>query len=319
MKFNFSNVFNRNISALGYGCWGIGGFSHGVPGYGHTDDVQSLMALHKALDLGVNYFDTANIYGDGRSEILLGRALSSSRSDVVIASKAGKLPHNKLNFSPKALMDSVNGSLKRLNTDYIDLLQLHDPDPYSVISDDIVDCLSKLKAAGKIKHTGASLKSPSDAKYFCQPPFEVLQVNLNLIDQRAIIEQVFSRAEKNSIEIITRTPLAFGFLTGHFIGVKNPNFPVEDHRSAWPKKQIEAWIESPQKFKSVLENTEFSITELALRFSISQQNTICVLSGMMTPKEVEENVQGVSNSKELSLDHLEEIYSAYQKNTFFVA
>jgi aryl-alcohol dehydrogenase-like predicted oxidoreductase len=318
MKFKFSKTFNRNVSILGYGCWGIGGYAYGAPGYGYTDDEQSIAAIHKALDLGINYFDTANIYGDGRSETILGKALNSCRNEVLIATKAGKQLHGKFDFSPKSLADSIYGSIKRLNTDYIDLLQLHDPEPFLGHSFELIDCLLKLKLAGVVKHIGVSLKSPEDAPFFYNSPFEILQVNFNLIDQRAITEDLFFRGQEKNTEIVARTPLAFGFLTGRYSGGSLPEFQLEDHRSMWDKEQVKLWVEAPQKFQSILKQTGLSISELALRFSISQPNTLCMLSGMMTPNEVVENSLAVSDMQELPINILEEIYNVYHQNIFFV-
>jgi aryl-alcohol dehydrogenase-like predicted oxidoreductase len=318
MKFNYSEVFDRDIAALGFGCWGIGGYSKNNPGYGYTDDDQSIAAIHSALDYGVNYFDTANIYGDGRSEEILGRAIHAIRERVVIATKAGKKAYNKVDFSPKSLTESIYNSLKRLKTDYIDLLQLHDPETSTALSDDILSCLLKLKSAGVIKHIGASLKSPADATCFIQQPFEIIQINLNLIDQRAITEELFFRAKEKNIEIVTRTPLAFGFLTSSFEGVDIPIFQPEDHRSGWSKNQIKLWHESPKKFQKLIDETKLSITELALRFSVSQQNTICLLSGMINPSEVAENAAALCKNENLSEDILNEIYHIYKINTFFL-
>ena len=148
------------VSELGFGTWGIGGATEGASSYGQTDDRESIRALETAFDQGINFFDTATAYG--RSEELLGQTFSGSKRDkVVIATKVGITQHfGPQDFSEQAITRTLVNSLKRLRTNYIDLLQLYNPPLMSMPLDDILEILSRLRDGGLIRAYGASLKSP---------------------------------------------------------------------------------------------------------------------------------------------------------------
>ena len=153
------------VSAVGFGAWGIGGCTPGATSYGETDDAESLRALNEAFDRGITFYDTSNVYGNGHSEELIGACFEGRRRDIVIATKAGITPsYRGYDFSPPALRASLEASLRRLRTDYVDVLQLHNAGPDDVAGRaDVFDMLERLVDEGKVRAWGISTPSPEDA------------------------------------------------------------------------------------------------------------------------------------------------------------
>ena len=195
------------VSEIGFGAYGIGGESI----YGVTVDETSIAAVLKAVECGITFFDTAPAYG--KSELLLGEALLGQRDKVVISTKVGwrRFDHAQ-DFSPKEVDASIEASLSNLNTDYIDLIQVHNP-PTDVPLD-IFDVLDGWMRKGVIRAWGVSCKSPDDALKFMFSP--VLQVNLNQLDTRAVDNELLRRCAQDRIGIIARTPLAQGKLKDNY-------------------------------------------------------------------------------------------------------
>lgn len=318
IKKKYSNIFKRDISSIGFGGWGIGGTSDGCLAYGKVLDNLSLDAVSAAYQNGINFFDTSNIYGMGKSEELIGTALAKVREDVIISTKIGRLSNGKQCFSISSLEKSFFESMKRLKSDYIDLIQLHDPD--STLSDnkEVIEFLLKLKEKGFVRSIGGSLKSPEDAKKFlASKEWDIIQINFNLIDQRALELGIFEEANNAGKEILVRTPLAFGFLAKQF-SFDELNFPEDDHRSLWSKEQLRIWAAAPEKFEEVCTGLGVSIAELALKYSISQSPTITCLVGMLTKEEVIQNVHEMSKVTKISISTLNKIRKIYLDNQFFI-
>jgi len=319
MNYTYSETLGKNISKLGFGCWGIGGSTSRTPGYGKVHPENSLNAIRQAIHQGINLFDTSPIYGDGESETILGMALGEDRTRITLTTKAGKLPNGESDFSELAVRNSLYNSLKRLNTDYIDIFQLHDPEPNEeCITDDLLALLEKLRDSGLVRHLGISVKRPADMTFLLKTPFRFVQLNFNLVDQRALDDEIFEISQRSGIEIITRTPLAFGFLTEKFNTQTPLLFQEDDHRSKWSSDQIDRWADSPNKFRALTVDRNLSIVQLALKFSISQKATLCTLSGMMNADEVKENVAHLSGNIKLESNDIEEIRHVYRTNTFFL-
>src|SRR5258708_14878986 len=205
------------VSEVGFGAWGIGGNQFGNS-YGPADDDESLRAITTAVDLGCTFFDTADVYGHGHSEELLGRALKGRRKEVVLATKGGSdFYHDppRLNFTESHLIFAVEQSLKRLGTDYIDLYQLHNP-PFSVIEGGrVFEPLEKLKAQGKIRYYGISIHDPQEgllAIKVGRP--SAIQVVYNYL-RRDAAEELFPRAIAEGVAIVARSPLANVFCARH--------------------------------------------------------------------------------------------------------
>jgi aryl-alcohol dehydrogenase-like predicted oxidoreductase len=281
------------VSEIGFGAWGIGGATAGATSYGNTDDRTSRTALAAALDRGITFYDTSSVYGYGRSETLIGEVFAKQRERVVIATKAGLVRYDAPpDFSPAALRRSLSESLKRLQTGYIDLLQLHNPTPTLLAADSqIIATLDALCREGSIRAYGASAKTPADALAMIRDfNFPVVQLNLNMLDVRAVTSGVLAAATEARAGIIARTPLCFGFLGG---GISAETiFAPEDHRSLWPRAQILRWIEAATEVLLAADAPPSqSPGQVALRYCLSYPAIASVIPGMLTAAEVEENAK----------------------------
>jgi len=276
-----------------------------------------MRALEEAFERGITFYDTASVYGDGHSEELIGACFSTRRDRVVIATKAGILTSFKgYDFSENAIRESLEGSLRRLQTDYIDVLQLHNVTPDTVLAQPhIGDLLNGFVREGKVRAYGFSTASPGDAIALLDfPDTACLQVNCNLLDWRGLDSGLFARAEASEIGIIARTPLAFGFLTGRFD--ETVTFPADDHRSRWPRERIAAWVEGGAAIFAELglPDGEEARVSAAIRFCLSLKAVTTVIPGMMTPGEVRANVAaaGAGPLDRGQLSQIERIYRAHQ-------
>ena len=308
------------VSEIGFGAWGVGGAASGTPAYGPTDDAESRAALRRAYDMGVNFFDTSDLYGHGHSEKLIGETFSDVRQDVIIATKVGFLDAVRpQDFSPQHMKDSLEASLKRLHTDYVDLYQLHSPSMALLRDcDDVVSTMHVLNEAGKARAIGISVASPDDGiAAVTEFGFAAIQVNLNLVDQRAIENGLLQLCQQADAGIIVRTPLCFGFLTGEYSPASN--FEPGDHRSKWPAAQIKLWAEAYRLFATaVIQNHPQTHAQLALRFCLSHPGVSTVIPGMLTTEHVDDNVRA-SGLGPLDLQEIEEIANIFRSSCFFLA
>jgi aryl-alcohol dehydrogenase-like predicted oxidoreductase len=307
------------VSEIGFGAWGIGGSVNGAIGYGPTDDRESKAALLHAYNLGVTFYDTSDLYGYGHSERLIGEALKNVRHNVVITTKVGFVNSSSAqDFSPGHMRNALQASLKRLQTDYIDLYQLHSPS-LAVLKQDgrVLGVLEELLGEGKIRAFGISLSSPKDgAESITKFGFKSIQVNFNLVDQRALAIGLFNLCAEQDVGIIVRTPLCFGFLTGAYS--QDTGYDSSDHRTRWSSAQIERWANAGQLFSSVLkEEGGQTGAQMALRFCLSYDSVSTVIPGMLTAQQVEENVLA-SRMGPFSPEDLERARKVYQDNVFFV-
>lgn len=289
----YRNLGNSGIrvSEIGFGCWGIGGDHGGAVAYGKTDDAVSLKAVHAALDCGINFFDTADFYGNGHSEELLGQALQGRRNSVVIASKGGMLtPAGDQDFSADHIRAAVEGSLRRLQTDYIDLYQWHSP-PVSKLAEfsDTAALLDDFKRAGKIRQVAFSARSPEEGLTAAKSgTFASVQVNFNLADQRALGSGLIEYCEESGVGLVIRTPLCFGFLTGEYSAEQT--FAPGDHRARWSVSQRESWSAARTAFRTVhARYATMTAAQFALSYCLSYSAVSTTIPGMLTPDQVAEN------------------------------
>lgn len=280
------------VSEIGFGAWGIGGATGGLTSYGATNDEVSLAALTRALDVGITFFDTSNVYGYGHSETLIGQAFRNVRDCVVIATKAGFRTWNEEpDFSSASIVQSCEASLQRLQTDYVDILQLHNPSVECIADGAAVAALEGLVRQGKARAWGLSMRSPAEAVRVLEMVRPAaLQVNLNMMDVRAATCGLFEAAQARSVGIIARTPLCFGFLSGTI--TPDTKFPTGDHRLGWPHAQIETWCDGAAKLlRAVPQPPGSTPTQAALRFCLSFPAVSSVIPGMIAPAEVDENAE----------------------------
>ena len=303
------------VSEVGFGTWGLGGDS-----YGTINDTDSIAALNVAYEKGCNFFDTSDLYGQGHSETILQRALGQHRKNIVIGTKFGMLPHTgfdmKQDFSNEHIENALHSSLERLNTDYVDIYLFHSPSRSQIEdSGSALTLLTNLEKQGKIKAIGVSVRSPEDALWVIENTgIQIVELNFNLIDQRAIELDVFKKAGEKCVGIIARTPLSFGYLSGKLSG--DEVFPQNDHRSNWPLKQRELWAKAPKLFDILNKGKQRTLTQLALLFCIADPAVSTVIPGMLSSTEVIENME-TSILDKLSLAELVEIRNIYKENKFY--
>ncbi len=319
MKYRNFGSTGLKVSEIGFGGWGIGGNNNNAKAYGPTNNQESILALKTAFDKGINFFDTSPLYGFGQSEILIGQTFKSNRDKVIIVTKVGYTDYlGNQNFSLKYIKKSLEDSLKRLETDYVDIFQLHDlPIEFINNSSEVSDIWLDLKKEGKIRFLGISTKNQEDSKKIIDKRiFDCMQINFNLLDQRAIKNRLFKKCKDHKIAIIGRTPLCFGFLTGKYNS--KSLFHKDDHRSRWSKKQIDLWSSAYKLFLNNLKNIDKqNNSQISLRFCLSFPEISTVIPGMLNNIHVEENVLSSELGK-FSVDIVNKFQEIYNQNNFFI-
>ena len=283
------------ISTVSFGAWAIGGT------WGTTDDSESLAALHRALDLGVNFFDTADVYGDGHSERLLARLRRERKEPFRVATKAGRRlnPHVASGYSRANLTDFVERSLKNLETDSLDLLQLHCPPTDVYYQPEVFGVLDDLVKAGKLRHYGVSVERVEEAlKAIEFPGVQSVQIIFNIFRQRPA-DLFFEQAQKRRVGVLARLPLSSGMLTGKL--TSNSTFAPDDHRQfnrrgeAFDRGETFSGLDYELGLKAVdelrpLVPRGWTLAQMALRFILDFPAVTCAIPGAKRPAQVEENV-----------------------------
>ncbi|MGH7522278.1 MAG: aldo/keto reductase [Gemmatimonadales bacterium] len=279
-----------SISEIGFGCWAIGGNAFGNS-YGSTDDAESQRAIRRAFELGCTFFDTADVYGHGHSEELLGAALHDVRDQVIIATKLGGNFYNgdvRMDFSPGYLRFAVERSLERLRTDRIDLLQLHNP-PLNLISTmETYEPLEAMKREGVIRCYGVSVHPPEEG---------IAAVNVGLPDTVQIVYNLARReaedtflatAQAANVGVIAREPLANGFLAGRYTA--ESTWEHGDIRSRMPRPYVTQLAALGQRVRELAEQSGMTASQLALKFVLDRAELASVIVGMKTVRQVEDNL-----------------------------
>ena len=288
MKYRVLGKTGLKVSEVGFGAWAIGGNAHGNS-YGQTDDKQSLGAVERAIDLGCNFFDTADVYGHGHSEELLGQALQEKRSRIVIATKVGgDFYHgsSRMNFTADYLEFALAKSCERLRTDYVDLYQLHNP-PIQLIKDGrVFKTLEKIKATGRIRHYGISIHDPQEGLLAMKTSnVETIQLVFNLLRQEAK-NQLFREMSRNNVGVIAREPLANGFLAGRLKA--DTLFVQGDIRHNFPRDYISQLTTATEKLR-FMESKNRTLAQAAIRFVLDHKEVSTVIPGAKSPDQVEED------------------------------
>ncbi|MEI6213388.1 MAG: aldo/keto reductase [Desulfuromonadales bacterium] len=319
MKYRALGNSGIQVSEIGFGAWGIGGLVQDSSAYGPTDDKVSQQALAAAFDAGVTFYDTAALYGYGHSEELIGKTFRTVRDQIVLSTKAGYVNFSGVqDFSPGYLRTSLEASLRRLQTEYVDVFQLHDP-PIDLLKSDnaIMATLETLKNEGKIRVIGISTRSPMDSLIAVeQLGFKSIQINFNMVDQRAIEVGLFDACRTHGVGIIARTPLCFGFLTGKYAA--DDDYAEGDHRRKWKREQIELWAQACNLFNAELtaKGTQ-SNAQIALRYVLSCAEISTTIPGMLTDEHVAENI-AASDLGPFPPEVIERFSAIYNQHKFFV-
>jgi aryl-alcohol dehydrogenase-like predicted oxidoreductase len=291
------------VSAIGLGCWAAGGLSPEggfANGWHGVDDAETIRAIHRGLDLGVNFFDTANVYGNGHSEKILAQALAGRRDQVVIATKFAwtfdeeTLRGTGSDTTPAGIRKSCEGSLRRLNTDYIDLFQFHYNDYPVEQAGEVRDTLESLVAEGKIRAYGWSTDFPDRARFFAEGPnCTAIQVEMNVIDDAPDITAI---CEEFNLASINRGPLAMGLLTGKY--KPDTRLPDEDvrgeHAPEWMKyfkdgKPNPEWLSKLDAIREILTSGGRTLAQGALCWLLARSEKTIPIPGFKTVAQVEDN------------------------------
>ncbi len=303
------------VSEVSFGAWAIGG------SWGSVDDKESITALHKALDLGVNFIDTADVYGDGHSERLIAGVLKERREEIIVATKAGRRldPHTADGYNDANLTRFVERSLRNLDTDCLDLVQLHCPPTEVYYRPEVFGAMDDLVRAGKIRYYGVSVEKVEEAlKAIEYPNVQTVQIIFNMFRHRPS-ELFFAQAQRRKVGILARVPLASGLLTGKM--TPQSAFAADDHRAF--NRYGEAFdmgeTFSGVNFRVGLEAVEelrplvppgATMAQLALRWILMFDAVSCVIPGAKRPSQAEDNVRA-SELPPLSEETMAQVRTIY--------
>ncbi len=284
------------VSSIGFGAWAIGGT------WGPVEDEESYRTLNRALDLGVNFFDTADVYGDGRSERLLARLRRERKEPFYIVTKAGRRlnPHVAAGYNRANLTAFIERSLKNLETDTIDLVQLHCPPTEAYYMPDVFGVLDDLVTQGKIRYYGVSVEKVEEAlKAIEFPNVQSVQIIFNIFRQRPA-ELFFTEAKRRKVGILARVPLASGMLTGKMKA--DTQFDADDHRTfnrqgeAFDRGETFSGVDYQTGLKAVdalraLVPPGMTMAQFALRWILMFDAVSTTIPGAKRIDQVDDNVR----------------------------
>lgn len=313
MKLRKFGNTDLEVSEIGFGAWAIGGgamVGNTAIGWGDADEETSKKAIYKALNLGINFFDTADIYGLNHSEKLIGEYLGN-RTDVVIATKGGNVAREgkfTTDYRKEYLLEACEASLKRLKRETIDYYQLHTARLDDLQQGECLEAMELLQEQGKIRYWGLSLNTfqpiPEADFLMAKGLGNGFQLVLNILNQTAT--PVLQKAAEKGYGIIARMPLQFGLLTGKFD--KGVDFPENDHRKGrLTQEVISAYKEATEPVWQLCEKYEINKTQLALSFILSFQEVSTVIPGIRTPEQAVKNTQGLVKLEEADREFIENI------------
>ena len=284
------------VSEVSFGAWAIGG------SWGPVKDEESYAALNRAVDLGVNFIDTADVYGDGRSEQLIGRLLNERKEEVFVATKAGRRlsPHTADGYDRTNLEAFVDRSLRNLGVDCIDLLQLHCPPTEVYYRPEVFKALDELKRKGKIRYYGVSVEKVAEAlKATEYADLQSVQIIFNMFRSKPATE-FFPTAKERKVGVIVRVPLASGLLAGKITA--QTKFPADDHRNFNRQGQafdvgetfsgvnLEKGLKAVEELKTIVPQGA-TLAQIALRWILMFDSVTCAIPGAKRLGQVDENVK----------------------------
>jgi aryl-alcohol dehydrogenase-like predicted oxidoreductase len=303
------------VSTISFGAWAIGGT------WGDVKDEESLAALQRALDLGVNFFDTADVYGDGHSEQLLAKLRKERSEPFYVATKAGRRlePHNASGYTKENLTAFVDRSLRNLDVEAIDLLQLHCPPTPVFYMPEVFDVLDSLVKDGKLRQYGVSVEKVEEAlKAIEYPNVQTVQIIFNIFRQRPM-ELFFGEAQRRKVGILARVPLSSGMLTGKM--TRTSTFADDDHRQfnregagfdrgeTFSGLDYEVGLQAVEELRSLLP-ANMTMSQLALRWILMSPAVTCAIPGAKRPSQVDENVAAADlpGLSDATMKQIREIY-----------
>src|SRR5437763_2327973 len=308
-----------NISEIGFGSWGIGGNE-----WGATDDSVSLAALNRAIDLGVNFIDTADVYGDGHSEQLIAQVRKARSEQLIIATKAGRRlnPHVASGYNRENLTSFVERSLRNLETETIDLLQLHTPPSEVYDMPEVFGILDDLVVQGKLRFYGVSVERVDEAmKAISYPNVQSVQIIFNMFRLKPC-EKFFASAHESRVGILARVPLSSGLLTGKMR--PDTQFSANDHRNfnrhgeAFDQGETFSGVDYETGLRAVEElrplvPQDATMAQFALRWILMFSEVTSAIPGAKNPEQAENNVKAAALlplTNETML-RVQEVYDTY--------
>lgn len=268
------------VSEVGFGAWQLGNHE----AWGSMSDAEACALVRRALEMGCNLFDTAPGYGDTNSERLLGQALAGRRQEVVLVSKFGHAPGSGEDFSPEGMWESLQASLKRLRTDYLDVLLLHNPPAeFQQGSHPVWEALRQARAQGKIRYYGASLDFAEELRtVLASSDAQVLEILFNILHQDA--RRAFTAVRKHNVGILTKVPLDSGWLTGKY----RPDSRFTGVRDRWTEAQIRQRAELVDRL-SWLTRDGVPLAQKAIGYLLAYPEVSCVIPGVRSLAQLELN------------------------------
>jgi aryl-alcohol dehydrogenase-like predicted oxidoreductase len=306
------------VSEISLGTWAFG------DGWGVVDEDDALGALNRAVDLGVNFLDTADVYGDGRSEKLIGRLLRDRPHDeILVATKAGRRldPHTAEGYDYDNLSAFVERSLQNLGVEALDLLQLHCPPTEAYRQDSTFEALDRLQEAGKVRNYGVSVEKVEEARMaLAYPNVKTVQIIFNLFRQKPV-QEFFPLAEERNVGILARVPLASGLLSGKMSADRV--FTEDDHRNFNREGQafdrgetfsgvdFETGLGAAEELKTLVPEGH-TLSQFALRWILMHPAVSCAIPGGKNPAQVEDNVAAADMPplSEETMQRAQEIYDS---------
>lgn len=315
MQYRILGKTGYRVSSVSFGAWAIGGT------WGTINDDESFAALNRAVELGVNFFDTADVYGDGKSERLIARLRKARSEPIVVATKAGRRlnPHVADGYNRQNLTAFIERSLRNLEADALDLLQLHCPPTDVFYRPEVFGVLDDLKQQGKIRHYGVSVERVEEAlKAIEYPNVASVQIIYNIFRERPA-DSFFGAAQRKNVGILARLPLSSGLLAGKI--TRNTRFEADDHRTfnrqgeAFDRGETFSGIDFDTALGAVellrpLVPSGMSMAQFALRWILSRPEVSCVIPGAKRPDQVEDNC-AAADLPELPAETLKSVQALY--------
>ncbi len=317
MKYRIFGKTNWKVSEVGLGTWALGG------GWGRVSESDAIGVLEKAIERGINFFDTADVYGDGKSEQLIGQVLKSTDQKIYVATKFGRRldPHVSSGYTKDNLERFLDRSLGNLGVDTIDLIQLHCPPIDLYYKPEVFEALDSFVEQGKIQHYGVSVEKVEEGLKAIEYPGVVsVQIIFNIFRQRPS-ELFFEQCKKKNIAVIARVPLASGLLTGKMsLATK---FPEDDHRNynrqgkffdvgeTFSGVDFEIGLKAVEELKRIKPD-DISCVQMALKWILMHSEVSCVIPGAKNTKQLEENISA-SELTDLDPDVLKGVKIIYEK------
>jgi aryl-alcohol dehydrogenase-like predicted oxidoreductase len=313
MRYRKFGNTDLSVSEIGFGAWAIGGgamIGNTAIGWGDSDDSTSIKSIQSALDTGINFFDTADIYGLGHSEELLGKTIGNKK-EIISATKVGNVSRNDqftVDYSKKYILDACEASLKRLKRDVIDYYQLHTARMQHLEGGECIEAMQQLQQQGKIRYWGISLNTFDplpEAEFFINNKIgNGFQLVLNLLNQKAL--SLIKQSTEHGYGVIVRMALQFGLLTGKFDN--EINFSSNDHRkNRLTKEVIDFSNNALDPVWTLCKKYNCSKTQLALSYILSYPEVSTIIAGIRTAEQIQLNTTGLFHLDKEDMEMIENL------------